>query len=396
MVTSETMEEKKNEFDWDRLLSTDSLVHIFGRIIRHAVDRDVPWKPEPLFEYGSMEHESDMERQQKFVLPKEEDQVITGHTWLYYVVKYGQVSRSWRDAIQNRIQLASLRKTFEFCESTITPSYGKGNMLIESGYLRGAKRLDLSWVRWECDDLALVRSNLKENQIISVEVGGEMMSFLYTIRLLDIISLCKKATLFDFALDFESQVGGHHPQVEAEAFWKILRAATHCNERPKKIFVSFDTPGFWDSDWRFTHDDFCVGRGSIKELMLDIPRKKSCHSDDRPKPNWSHLGPIDTIELYTEQWLEVVNEFGEVAAQTVTKSVVISVEIKSRSDFRKLDKFTSVFSKRPIYIEVQLCCEAKKEDDSQLFRKRFDCNALLWEKVRHWYPTVEVRKRQSY
>ena len=46
IVTCEKMEENRGEFDWDRLLSTDTLVHIFGLIIRHAVDRDIEWETE--------------------------------------------------------------------------------------------------------------------------------------------------------------------------------------------------------------------------------------------------------------------------------------------------------------------------------------------------------------
>ena len=109
------------------------------------------------------------------------------------------------------------------------------------------------------------------------------------VRLLDVISMCKRATSFEFTVSVESSV-------EAEALWKLLRAAADCNGRPKRISVTLYDQHFWRIDWRFTND-FRVGRGSIQELVIQISDRTHRQPRDWTMPNWLRLGLVEKTDF---------------------------------------------------------------------------------------------------
>lgn len=371
----------REKMNFEELLKP-GLVHIFGRIIRHAADREVEWEAEYFFD--------DWQYEKFAVLLRVEE-----NPWLFCLRKYSQVAPQWEDAILNRIDsehdpLKSWLKTFKYDESTIQPMGRAGHVLIKNGFLRVAKGLELRDVANA--DLDMVISNLEGNKVKNVDVDTEAMTIrnvpvAYT-RFADIILLCKKATSLNFAFS------GVKSQEEAEAIWTMFRAATHCNKQPKNISVIFrdSVRSFWDIDWSFTNDEVTSGPGSIDVLSLFVPRKPQSQSGRRPLPNWSRLGSIATCELDDGSNESAVNEFGGIVARTVTKSIIINKVVSSQSDFGQVTNSLSVLSTRAIDVQINLTLIAKKDEDLQLITKTFDCDASLTEKVQEWVYDVEVRK----
>ena len=102
----------------------------------------------------------------------------------------------------------------------------------------------------------------------------------------------------------------------------------------------------------------------------------------------------------------MVNDFGEMAVQTVTESITLLFLAQSRSDLDNLHKLVTDLSTRAIDVVIKCACnptledddssDSEEEKDALVLTKTFACDASLVENVQNWRYDIEVRIKILY
>lgn len=305
------------------------------------------------------------------------DRSFWQYDWMIRVHKYGQVCSQWKVAI---LSSRTLFKSNEECAIWWSNSYADdAKKLVDDGYMRVTKLFVVDDISLEHAELVC---NVNDNKIQKFYFRRECLRTVHhkgdTHKWLDkmtrLLGTSQNAQIFTF----DTTV---YKKQQAVLLWNLLRAAIHCNVKPKEI--NYNVRSDIDiSDWMFIRRAAPDNVGSIKLLNL---------GSRLFVPNFSKVAErIDTISLEYE--VGCFYKVSEIKARCLRIEINVRLSDPWRQWLYWLREATSSFGFQVHsmqMVEFSVTLRALKQHE---FSATFDNAFSQWQRMHEWLTNVEVRE----